>query len=226
MRDGGSVQGVSPAVARATNGTAEQKSNKTPHQKCSRELRGITDERHFQHHPMHDTDYTHGSTTTASRSTSAEPSTTRKTVGSTISGFGTDLQVVPEVPSGDEESAHGGDPHLGARTRGRTTVSFPPDMGGKKRKREGLTQTDSGERLTDVKTKEHAVDTSDVGNWDEERETEEARGGPCTRSKLGRTARPEITDVEGLCMECKSRARTPGARDCARCVLSSSFKTC
>src|SRR5258708_30294373 len=109
MRDGAPIQGVTPPV---TNAMAERKSDHREARKYSRELKAIMDRTHFQHHPSHDSVITHNSTTGASRSTSAAASTTCKMVGSTITGFSTDLEMVPEVPSGDEESMYGRDPHL------------------------------------------------------------------------------------------------------------------
>ena len=181
------------------------------------------DRTHFQHHPSHDTESTHSRTATASRSTSVTASTTRKTVGSTVTRFGTDLEMVPEVSSGDEESVNG-DPHPGGRAQGRTTTSPRTGMGGEKRKREALTQTDNGERLTGVTRPKTKANTPDIGNCDEQKGTVVAGGSRCTRSKLRRTARPETTDAGELCIECEIRARTPGAQNCTRCVFSSSVR--
>jgi hypothetical protein len=109
--------------------------------------------------------------------------------------------------------------HVGARTRSRVTVSRRASTSRGKGKTKTLPQTDS-ERPSGVTWSEEAVDRLK----EMERETAVARSGCCTRSQLGCTAPPEIADPKELCVECKIRARTSGARDCARCIFSSSFR--
>ena len=84
MLEGGSIEGASPPVA---NGTAKPESTQTPNRKHSRELKGLTDQRYFEHHYSV---FTHGSAT-ASRSNSVAPSIIRRTMGSTLSDAGMDL---------------------------------------------------------------------------------------------------------------------------------------
>ena len=99
--------------AEATNSTTERASDPTSNQrKYSRELKGLTDRRHFQHHPRHDSVFAHWFSTTASMSTSAAPSTTHITVGSTNTDVGIGLEMVPRASFGDEEPGSGSNPRL------------------------------------------------------------------------------------------------------------------
>ena len=219
MRDGGSVEPVSAPEALATTSTTGQDSDQTPHQRYSRELKGITDRRHFEDHPRHDSVFTHGSAT-ASRSTSVAPSTARKTARSIRSGVGTDLEMAPGAPSGDEEPTHGRGPRLGSSIGDRMAAHHRATTVRGKGKAKTLQHTNPEERLARG-TRDKVADATE-DDWDKQ-ETTESRSGRCTRSQLGRTAPPEIADTKELCEQCEIRARTSGARDCARYVCSSSF---
>ena len=220
MRDGDSIESLSPPVAHATNGTTERKSDSALDRENSRELKGLIDPRHFENHPRHDSVFTHGSAT-ASRSTSVAPLVMRKKVGSTITGVGTDLDIVPETSPGE---VSGRDLRLGDPTGNRATAPHRATTGRWKRRMKPLPQTDPDERPAVVKRKE-VGDISDDGVQDKARGIPAAQSSRCTRSQLGRTAPPETPDVEALCTECRIRARTNAALDCARYVYFSSFST-
>jgi len=176
------------------------------------------DRKHFEYHPQHDSAFTHGSAT-ASRSTSAGPSTARSTRGPALTDVGTDLEIAQEALSGDEEPVHGGESHLRLRAADPVTVRRRPTTGSRKTKVKTLPQIDPERRLVGIMRRKEVGDIPENDERDNERETSVAQSGCCTRSQLGRTAPPEITDAEELCTECKIRARTSGAGDCARCVF-------
>ena len=153
MRDGDLIERASPPVAHTTNGTIERESDRVPEQRCSRELKGLTDPRHFETHPRHDSVFTYGSAT-ASRSTSAAPSIMRKQVGLTRTNIGTDLGMVTEASSGDEKPISRRGLLLGDPTGDRATAPHRVGTGRGKRRMKTLPQTDPGEQLTAVKRKE------------------------------------------------------------------------
>ena len=216
MRDGGSIERASPPVAQATNGTTEWESGDAPDQKYSRELRSLTDPKHFENHPRHDSVFAHGSAT-ASRSTSAAPSIKRKKVVPTISDVGTNLGMVLEASSSDEGPVSGRNLRLRDPTGDRATAP-----------RTRRATTGRGKRS--INPNEHlAAVMNEVGgrgmSEDKERGISAAQSTRCTRSQLGHTAPPETTDVDDLCTGCKIRARTNGALDCVRYAFSSLFRT-
>ena len=214
MRDGGSIERASPPVAQATNGTTERESGHAPDQKYSRELRGLTNPKHFENHPRHDSVFAHSSAT-ASRSTSAAPSIKRKKVGPTISDVGTNLGMVLEASSSDERPVSGRNLRLRDPTGDRATAP-----------RTRRATAGKGKRSNDP-NEQFAAAMSEVGGTSEDKERGilVAQSTRCTRSQLGRTAPPETTDVEDICTGCKIRARTNGALDCVRYVFSSLFRT-
>jgi len=212
MLEGGSIEGASPPI---TNGTAKPESAQTPNRNHSRELKGLTDRRYFEHHPKHDSVFTHGSAT-ASRSNSAAPSIIRRTMGPTLSNAGTDLEMVSGMPLGDEGPVSGMDLRLRGLAEDRVTTLRQVVTGKGKRKMKSLPQANPCERLAVVKKKRGVGGMSDDDDEDKEGETTDVQSGCCTRSQLGHTAPPETTDAAELCTQCRIRAHTSGAQDCAR----------
>jgi len=147
MLEGGSIEGGSPPV---TDGTPKRESDQMPNRKHSRELQGLTDRRYFEHHPRHDSVFTHYSAT-ASRSSSAAPSTT---IGSTLSNAGTDLEMVSGASLGDQGPASGIDLRLRGLTEDRVTTLRRVTTGNGQGKTRSLPQTNLCERLVAVKRKE------------------------------------------------------------------------
>jgi hypothetical protein len=215
MRSGEALETVSlPPEAPATNDTTERDRDQAPRPKYSRELKGITDRRHFQQHPQHDSVFAYRSAT-ASRSTSVAPAAARrsKTRGTTSTDIGGDLEVVPETSSNDEESAHDADLHHTSRAVYCVTGPRQTIVGRGKGKMKNLPK--SGPEGRGV-MEEEVRQISDDDDQDNGREIPAVRGERCTRSQLGRTAPPEVSDARALCTECKIRARTTGAQDCGR----------
>ena len=211
MLEGDSVEGTSPPV---TSGTPKRESDQTPNREHSRELKGLTDQRYIEHHPRHDSVFTHGSAT-ASRSNSVAPSTIRRTMGSALSNAGKYLEMVSGASLGEEGPVSGIDLRLSGLTEDRVTTLRQVTTGKGKGKMKCLPQTNLCKGLAVVERKEEVGRMSDDDDRDKEEETTAVQSGCCTRSQLGCTAPPETIDAAELCTHCRIRARTSGAQDCA-----------
>jgi len=117
---------------------------------------------------------------------------------------------------GDEGPESGTDLRLRGLTEDRVTTLRQVMTGKGKGGMKSLPQPNPCECLAIVKRQGGVGGMSDDDDGDREGETTDVQSGCCTRSQLGRTAPPETMDAAELCTQCRIRARTNGAQDCAR----------